>query len=602
MGSRLEVNPWERVVATGSAWKMAINGAEDRSTKLISNTGQTASASSSDASFGNDHAQQFRTGSHSGGYRLTRVQLGTSISTPTNSTDPTYSVGISNLADDQTTPGTTSLGTLANPAALAAAGFNTFNASGTGIKLAASTNYNVVLDVSAAGNKGVQIQRTNTNSVDSGTAAGWSTVQQSVRRANSATAWREQDTDNNELKFAVWGHRHRAGVPERDGQRDAAGGDLRREPGHGRDGVRHGLRRHRHAAGRRGPRHRRDGHRVDLGGQGHRDAGLGGGRGRVGDAELLPASRRRAGGRQRQLGGPFSGEPVTNGKAVTPDVSTVAIASTPSLDSNSDGQDGHVRVTETIEVRVTFSAAVAVTGTPRLQIDLTTASGGEKWADYSRGSGSKSLTFAYTVAAADVSTAGVAVLQNTLELNGGKIVAYADSAINATLTHAGLGHDTGHKVNGALQPRDITPPRAANAVVRGRTLAVVFDENLASGSAPPGSAFTVRATALNGSARTISGARAALAGRTATVTLAGSVTHEDNVDVSYAKPASGSVVRDVHGNETASFSLSGTNNTPAGPAYRLVSNARQGADGTHGFGSGKLLSHSPPAAAPAATC
>ena len=583
-------NPWERVVATGSAWKMAVNGAEDRSTKLISNTGQTASASSSDASFSNDHAQWIRTGSHSAGYRLTRVQLGTSISTPANSTDPTYSVGIWDLNASAGTPGTTSLGTLANPAALATAGLNTFAAAGPGIKLAASTSYALALDVSAAGNKGVQIQRTNTNSVDSGAAAGWSTGQQSVRRANSATAWSELGQDNNELKFAIYGHGVGPGFQSATvngtqlvvtfganlGTAATVSGALFDVTATPPGGTARGI-----------------------GGTGN--VSISGAKATVTLASAVasdeqvtlsysPPAAGALGDASGNWSDPFSDQPVTNGKAVTPGVSTVAIASTPSLDSNSDGRTDTYGVTETIEVRVTFSAAVTVTGTPRLQIDLTTASGGEKWAGYSRGSGSKSLTFAYTVAAADVSTAGVAVLQNTLELNGGKIVAYANSSINATLAHAGLGHDTGHKVNGALQPRDTTPPRAADAAVRGRTLAVVFDEDLDSGSAPPGSAFTVRATARNGSARTIGGAGAAvITDRTATVTLAGSVTHEDRVAVRYAKPASGPVVRDVHANETADFFLpAGTNNTPPGPGYRLVSNARQSADGTHGFGNGKL--------------
>ena len=60
------------------------------------------------------------------------------------------------------------------------------------------------------------------------------------------------------------------------------------------------------------------------------------------------------------------------------------------------------------------------------------------------------LTFIYRVNTQALSTEGIAVLQNTLELNGGKIVAQADNSINASLAHAGLGHDPTHKVNGAL--------------------------------------------------------------------------------------------------------------------------------------------------------
>ena len=48
-----------------------------------------------------------------------------------------------------------------------------------------------------------------------------------------------------------------------------------------------------------------------------------------------------------------------------------------------------------------------------------------------------------------MSTVGVAVLQNTLQLNGGTMVAQADSTLDAILTHVGRAHDPGHKVDGS---------------------------------------------------------------------------------------------------------------------------------------------------------
>ena len=99
------------------------------------------------------------------------------------------------------------------------------------------------------------------------------------------------------------------------------------------------------------------------------------------------------------------------------DVDSVEIVSTPSRGAYDAG--------DRILVRVTFSGVVTVdtsNGTPRLKIDLdATASSGERWANYESGSGTRALTFGYTVASADASTDGIAVLKATLELNGGTI-------------------------------------------------------------------------------------------------------------------------------------------------------------------------------------
>ena len=97
-----------------------------------------------------------------------------------------------------------------------------------------------------------------------------------------------------------------------------------------------------------------------------------------------------------------------------------------------------------IEVRVTFDGPVDVTGTPRLKIDMDPAHWGEKWAAYESGSGTSSLTFVHTVAEPNLSTQGIAVLANTLALNGGTI---RGGGADADLAHDGLAHDANHKVD-----------------------------------------------------------------------------------------------------------------------------------------------------------
>ncbi len=125
------------------------------------------------------------------------------------------------------------------------------------------------------------------------------------------------------------------------------------------------------------------------------------------------------------------------------------------------GDDNTYALGDTILVTVNFSEAVLVTGTPQLAIDMDPAHWGTKWANYVRGTGSASLTFSHRVIEPNYSTRGIAVLANTLRLNGGTISAAA-SPTDADLSHAGLGHDAKHKVDWHLAPT--TPTVTAVAV------------------------------------------------------------------------------------------------------------------------------------------
>ena len=110
---------------------------------------------------------------------------------------------------------------------------------------------------------------------------------------------------------------------------------------------------------------------------------------------------------------------------------------------------------ETIRIQVTFSAAVDVTGAPRLKIDMDAPPFGEVWAAYEGGTGTSSLTFAHTVAESDIAQEGLQVLSSSLELNGGTIrwtgtqadVPVAQLDGDAVLLHWGIGFDPAHRVN-----------------------------------------------------------------------------------------------------------------------------------------------------------
>ena len=130
-----------------------------------------------------------------------------------------------------------------------------------------------------------------------------------------------------------------------------------------------------------------------------------------------------------------------------PTVTAVRIAS-------DAGPDDTYRLGDTIRVRLDFGEAVEVDtagGAPRLKIRMG-AGYGEKWATYESGSGTAALVFVFgPVAEPDYSDQGIAVLADTLDLNGGAIASQATGAA-AALGHAGLDHDPAHKVDHAPAP------------------------------------------------------------------------------------------------------------------------------------------------------
>ena len=126
---------------------------------------------------------------------------------------------------------------------------------------------------------------------------------------------------------------------------------------------------------------------------------------------------------------------VAHAQTTAPTVSTVAVTSNP-------GTDESYAKGDTIEVGLTFSEAVMVTGAPYLLIDV---GGTNRRADYHSGTGATQLKFQYTVLAGDDDDDGIAVVANSLTLNDGSIVATDDSTA-ATLDHAALTA-TDHKVD-----------------------------------------------------------------------------------------------------------------------------------------------------------
>ena len=225
--------------------------------------------------------------------------------------------------------------------------------------------------------------------------------------------------------------------------------------------------------------------------------------------------------------------------------------------SSNAGADRTYGRGEKIRVQVTFDTPVSVLtsrGTPRLRIDLDPAPGGERWADYESGRETDTLTFAYTVAGSDASSAGIAVLANRLETNGGGITSlWAWPRHDAELAHSGLGHNRAHKVDAGL-------PAFRSAVVDGKALSVDFTVTLDPDSLSAPGAFRVT---VNGTRRSVAAGGVAISGKTVTLTLASAVTGGDTVRVRYTRP-SAKPLKGTSGSAVDTFAdRAVTNKTPA---------------------------------------
>jgi hypothetical protein len=97
---------------------------------------------------------------------------------------------------------------------------------------------------------------------------------------------------------------------------------------------------------------------------------------------------------------------------------------------NSVTADGNYSDTDIIDITVTFTTPVTVTGNPRLLLETGTT---DRYAVYQSGTGTDTLTFRYTVQAGDNSNDLDYKAEDSLELNGGTIRDTGDT-INADLT------------------------------------------------------------------------------------------------------------------------------------------------------------------------
>ena len=135
-----------------------------------------------------------------------------------------------------------------------------------------------------------------------------------------------------------------------------------------------------------------------------------------------------------------------------PKVTAVRVTSDP-------GSDDTYALGDVITISVTFDEAVNVTGAPRIAIDMDPAEWGTKLASYQGGSGTRTLTFTHTVVEPNYSTQGIALLANTLALNGGDIESKATGRRRQPVPHR-PGPRLRHKVDWRLSDEEKRAPDA----------------------------------------------------------------------------------------------------------------------------------------------
>ncbi len=192
---------------------------------------------------------------------------------------------------------------------------------------------------------------------------------------------------------------------------------------------------------------------------------------------------------------------------------------------------------DTIEVTVTFSEAVVVTGTPHIALTLGALA---RAAAYQSGSSLTTLVFHYTVMDTDEYYGAITTAANALTLNGGSIQSTAD--IDADLTHEATS-------SWYVNVDGIVPVLRA-AAVYGDRLVLTYNDTLHAFAVPPVSDYAV---SVNGAVRAVTAISISRSDPIVTLTLASAVVLTDQVTVSYTVGTHPDPIQDYAGNTVAAL-------------------------------------------------
>jgi len=139
----------------------------------------------------------------------------------------------------------------------------------------------------------------------------------------------------------------------------------------------------------------------------------------------------------------FGNSSTTAALIITLDTAAPTV-SNEAITSATGAQNGTLNAGDVVNLAVTFTEPVTVTGTPQLALNI---GGTPVQAAYASGSGSTQLVFTYTIQAGQSDANGISLDANALSLNGGTI---ADAAGNAAvLTAAAVADNASYKVDTA---------------------------------------------------------------------------------------------------------------------------------------------------------
>ncbi len=174
-----------------------------------------------------------------------------------------------------------------------------------------------------------------------------------------------------------------------------------------------------------------------------------------------------------------------------PEVASAALSAT-------GAQSGWLNAGDTVGVTLNWDLPVTVStagGVPTVTLDV---GGTTVLASYVSGSGSTSLVFSATIASPMSDTNGVALVANSLALNGGTI---RNGSLDATLSHSGLADNSNFQVD-TTAPTVVITDSAADTVVNGPvTFTFTFSEGVSGFSAD---SVTVSANGSKGAFTTVS--------------------------------------------------------------------------------------------------
>ena len=168
---------------------------------------------------------------------------------------------------------------------------------------------------------------------------------------------------------------------------------------------------------------------------------------------------------------------VGNFTATTPAIKSVSVTS-------DTGSDGEYVKDDAIKVTVTFSEAVAVTGTPKIKMRLSEGATPKRPSYVAAESTATALVFSYTVKAEDYSHDGVIIPRDGIVLSGGATIKNQAGTVDADLDHAKKDSLSAHKVHVRPLVTGVTVAStpAANGIYRtGETIQIdlTFDKAVA---------------------------------------------------------------------------------------------------------------------------